>query len=178
MKDLQLEFYIVSEFIGNYNKETDLFDTSTVKSRTGYMIMLCGCPIICTSNIHSWKYLSYCESDYCALSQALRDATPIIDLLKEVRGRGLSRGYTPGRVYSKYFQETSSALHMSMVHQMIPHRKHINNVYHNLHFNVCVCFSVSTYDYWCNIIDLIVVLIVPLCVCVCMRVRICVQLIL
>ena len=54
-----------------------------MKSRSGYAITFCGCPIVWTSKLQTCVALSSCESEYYALSQTLREAIPIMDLLEE-----------------------------------------------------------------------------------------------
>ena len=49
--------------------------------------------------------LSSFESEYFTLSQALREALPFMDILKEINNNGLSYKYIPGKVSYKAFEE-------------------------------------------------------------------------
>ena len=131
-----LEVYADADFVGNYCKATAPFDASTAKSRSGYAIMFCGCPIVWTSKLQTCVALSSCESEYYALSQALREAIFIMDLLKEIRDYGFARDYIPAKVYCKAFEDNSAALEMATVHKMRPRTKHINNIYHHFREHV------------------------------------------
>lgn len=131
-----LEVYADADFVGNYCKTTAPFDSSTAKSRSGYAIMFCGCPIVWTSKLQTCVALSSCESEYYALSQALREAIFIMDLLKEIRDHGFARDYIPAKVYCKAFEDNSAALEMATVHKMRPRTKHINNIYHHFREHV------------------------------------------
>ena len=62
----------------------DADETSSVYSRTGYVIMYAGCPLHWISKLQSEVSLSTTESEYIALSQAMRDLIPLIDLLEEI----------------------------------------------------------------------------------------------
>jgi hypothetical protein len=131
-----LEVYADADFVGNYNKSTAQFDPSTAKSRSGYVITFCGCPIVWTSKLQTCIALSSCESEYYSLSQALREAIPIMDLLEEIRSYGLAKEYIPAKVYCKAFEDNSGALEMATVHKIRPRTKHINNVYHHFREHV------------------------------------------
>jgi hypothetical protein len=48
--DKSFEVYADADFAGNWNRPTAHKDPSTVKSRSGYVILLAGCPIIWSSN--------------------------------------------------------------------------------------------------------------------------------
>ena len=132
----ELEVYADVDFVGNYNKATAHVDPSTAKSRSGYIITFCGCPIVWTSKLQTCVALSSCESEYYALSQALREAIPIMDLLEEIRENGLAKEFIPAKVYCKAFEDNSGALEMATVHKIRPRTKHINNVYHHFREHV------------------------------------------
>ena len=131
-----LEVYADADFVGSYNKSIAPFDASTAKSRSGYVIKFCESSIVWTSKLQTCVALSSCESEYYALSQALREAIPIMDLLEEIRSFGLAKDYIPAKVYCKAFEDNSGALEMATVHKIRPRTKHINNVYHHFHEHV------------------------------------------
>ena len=53
-------------------------------SRTGYVIMYAGCPLIWCSKIQTETALSTTESEYIALGQALSEVIPLQNLLQEI----------------------------------------------------------------------------------------------
>ena len=148
--DLSLKCYADADFIGNYHKHTAAYDASTAKSRTGFIIFFAECPIIWTSKLQTCIALSSCESEYYALSQALRDMIPIMELLKEINSHGFTGNYIPPQIHCKAFEDNSGALHMANIHKMRPRTKHINQVYHHFRSHVrsgeIVVHAISTVD--------------------------------
>jgi hypothetical protein len=76
-------------FSGNWNKEFAPVDTSTAKSRSGWIIFYAGCPVSWASKLQSQIALSTTEAEYIAMSQALCDIIPIMNLLLEMREQNL-----------------------------------------------------------------------------------------
>jgi hypothetical protein len=62
-------------------------DPSTAKSRSGWIIFYAGCPVSWASKLQSQVALSTTEAEYIAMSQALRDVIPVMNLLQEMRER-------------------------------------------------------------------------------------------
>ena len=83
LKTLLLEDYVDSDFAGLYRVENPESSISA-KSRTGYIIFLCGCPLIWKSQLQSSIALSTQEAEYTALSQSARTLLPIRDLIHEL----------------------------------------------------------------------------------------------
>ena len=82
-KTLQLDCYVDADFAGLYGREPPESPTS-VKSRTGYIISVGGCYILCKSQLQSTIALSTSEAEYGALSQAMRAIIPIRETLLEL----------------------------------------------------------------------------------------------
>ena len=135
-KDLNLKCYADADFIGNYCKGTAHLDVSTSKSRTGFIIFFCDCPIIWASKLQTCIALSSCESEYYALSQALREVIPIMRLLQEIHDKKFIGTYVPPKVHCKAFEDNLGALHMATIHKMRPRTKHINQTYHHFRSHV------------------------------------------
>ena len=76
------EVYTESNFCGNWHCPTAGDDPRTAKSRTGYAILDTSCPIIWHINLNTYIALSMEEAEYIALSQSLRDAIPMMQLLR------------------------------------------------------------------------------------------------
>jgi Reverse transcriptase (RNA-dependent DNA polymerase) len=79
------ECYADADFCGLWNCKTAEHDQSTAKSRLGYLITYAACPIVWCSKLAGPICLSTTESEYVALSAALRQVIPIMDLLEEMR---------------------------------------------------------------------------------------------
>ena len=79
----ELDCYVDSDFAGLYPIYPDQDPNSTM-SRTGYVILYQGCPILWVSKIQTQCALSTMKSEYLALSQSMRDLIPLREILKEV----------------------------------------------------------------------------------------------
>ena len=79
----ELDCYVDSDFAGQYNQFNDQDPTST-KSRSGYVILYQGCATVWVSKMQTQCALSTMESEYLALSQAMRDLIPLREILKEI----------------------------------------------------------------------------------------------
>jgi len=85
--DNRLNAYVDSDFAGQWSRDTCQLRDSAV-SRTGYVILYCGCPIHWVSKLQTEIALSTTEAEYMALSTCLRDLLPMRTLLLE-----LSKGF-------------------------------------------------------------------------------------
>jgi hypothetical protein len=65
-KSFALDMYVDADFAGRWHKEFSHLRDS-VLSRTGYVIISCGCPISWASKLQSKIALSTTESEYIAL---------------------------------------------------------------------------------------------------------------
>ena len=72
-----------SDFMGLYGKEQRT-DPDNVKSRTGYVININGCPIIWGSKLQDSILLSTMMAECCALSSTMHEVLPLQDLIKVV----------------------------------------------------------------------------------------------
>ena len=81
--DLNLDCYVDSDFAGLWSFEDDQ-DPTCVKSRTGFIMLLGGCPLMWSSKLQTEIALSTMEAEYIALSTALRDLIPLKRLVKVV----------------------------------------------------------------------------------------------
>ena len=80
---MDIECFVDADFAGLFAFE-DVLDPSCVKSRTGYIIRVSGCPIIWTSRLQTDIASSTMESEYNSLSMAMKELLPFQDLFKEV----------------------------------------------------------------------------------------------
>jgi hypothetical protein len=84
---LKVDCYVDADFCGLYERE-DHSDPTSVKSRTGYVICIAGCPVIWSSKLQESIALSTMMAEYYALSTAMREVIPLNELIK-VLGSGL-----------------------------------------------------------------------------------------
>ena len=78
-----MDVYVDADFMGLYGKEQRT-DPDNVKSRTGFVIMLNGCPIVWASKLQASISLSTMMAEYYALSTAMREVLPIRDRVTAV----------------------------------------------------------------------------------------------
>ena len=81
--------WVDAEFASNWNRSENE-DMDTARSRHGYVIIYEGCPILHKSQMKTEIYLSSTESEYTSLSYSLREAIPIMRLLREFNQRGFT----------------------------------------------------------------------------------------
>ena len=144
-----LEVYADADFSGNWNKNTAEFDSSTAKSRTGFIIYFAKFPIMWTSKLQTQIALST-EAEYMALSSALKEAIPLMNLVKEMNDIGIIQMSKQASIFCKCFEDNSGALELANTPKMRPRTKHINIIYH--HFRNAVkegsvkIFQIDTVD--------------------------------
>jgi hypothetical protein len=125
------EVYADADFSGLWDKDTAMDDPSTAKSRSGYVILYAGCPILWTSRLQSETALSTTEAEYLSLSSALRETIPLMKLVKEFKKELLLPMATTPVVHCKAFDDNSGAVELAKVPKMRPRTKHINTKYHH-----------------------------------------------
>ena len=130
-KNKGLEVYVDADFSGNWDPKAPHMDRDTARSRHGYIIMYEGCPLLHKSQLQTEIALSTTESEYIGISYALRDAIPIMHLLKEMRSKGFPVFKTKPKLHCKVFEDNSGALEMAKTHKYRPRTKHLNIKLHH-----------------------------------------------
>ncbi len=111
-------------------------DPSTAKSCSGWIVFYAGCPVCWASKLQSQVALSTTKAEYIAMSMALRDVIPVMDLIAEIKDRGFQVICTQPYVYCKVFEDNSGALELAHLPKLRPRTKHINVCYHHFHEHV------------------------------------------
>jgi len=75
--------------------------------------------------------LSSTESEYTGLSYSLRDAIPIMELLKELKKMKFPIRSAKPVVHCKVFEDNSGALEIATTHKYRPRTKHLNVKLHH-----------------------------------------------
>jgi hypothetical protein len=83
LNQLNIDVYVDAAFACGWGSECGT-NPESVKSRTGYIIEIAGCPVLWVSKLQSTIATSTMESEYTALSMALRAAIPLIAVTKAV----------------------------------------------------------------------------------------------
>jgi hypothetical protein len=128
-EQLSLDCYVDADFAGLWGYADDQ-DPVCVKSRSGYVMTLGGCPIHWTSRLQQEIALSTTEAEYISLAQALREFIPMRrafeDMLKALE---LTTEY-PIVVKSVIFEDNNGAISTATTPKMSPRTKHIAVKYH------------------------------------------------
>jgi hypothetical protein len=128
---LSLDCYPDADFAGLWNHEHP-DDPHCVRSRTGYVILLAGCPVLWTSKMQTEIALSTMEAEYIALSTACRDLFPLMDKLLEITST-LSLPYTLGALmHVRVHEDNVGALTLGKLEprRMTPRSRHYAVKYH------------------------------------------------
>ena len=80
-KSFGFQCFSDSDFAGLFKRDPD-FSPSSSKSRSGYIIKFCECPLLWKSQLQPTIALSTSEAEYYSLSQSMRALIPIYSLLK------------------------------------------------------------------------------------------------
>ena len=141
-KSLTIDCHVDADFAGLWKSEDDQ-DPLCVKSRTGFLITFMGCPLHWQSKLQTQIALSTMESEYIALSQAMREIIGFREILKEIYAQVLlsSEEYDTldFRTISKTFgeipvstvhEDNEACLKFASVPKMSPRTKHIAIPYH------------------------------------------------
>ena len=98
--------------------------------------MFAGVPFFHASRLMQMITLSSTEAEYVGLSESLREAIPLINLVKELKQRGFSMPKSQTKVLCKLFEDNSGAIEIAKEEKYRPQTKHINVKYH--HFRLLV----------------------------------------
>ncbi len=125
------ECYCDTDFSGNWKREFAPVDPSTTKSQSGWIILYAGCPVSWASKLQSRIALPTTEAEYIAMSQALHDVIPIMNLLQEMREQNFKVICIEPYVYCKVLEDNAGALELARLPKLCPRTKHINVCYHH-----------------------------------------------
>ena len=122
-KNLNVDCHVDADFAGLWGNEDDQ-DPVCVKSRTGYVLIFGGCPLLWVSKLQTEVALSTTESEYVALSQSCRDIIPCRYMIKEIiKHYGLE--FQGTFTHSKMFEDNEGCISQATAPKMSPQSKHI-----------------------------------------------------
>ena len=129
--DLQqgLDCYVDADFSGLYGYE-DEQDPVSVKSRTGFVLTLFGCPILWSSKLQTDICLSSTAAEYVAFSMAMRELLPMRVLLQEIGDKMGLPFIQQSLVRSTVFEDNQGCLSLVNVPKMSPRNKYLALKYH------------------------------------------------
>jgi hypothetical protein len=135
-KNHSFDNFIDAYFCGNWDRVNGDIDPSTAKSRTGYVLMYGGCPMVWASKLQREVTLSTTEAEYNAMSESLRYIIHMMQLMDEAREIGWMVSAELPRVHCKVFEDNVGALEMSKLPKMRPRTKHIGVRMHHFREHV------------------------------------------
>ena len=117
--------YADANFAGLFAVE-DPQETTSVKSRTGYVLTFAGCPILWVSKLQTEIALSTLHAEYVALSQSLRDLLPVKELIIELlTGMGQDSGKLRLTSKSTVYEDNNGAIRVATCPKLAPTSKFI-----------------------------------------------------
>ena len=130
--DLSLDCFVDADFAGRFGRDPGTEPTS-VKSRTGYIVKLGGCPVFWKSQLQSSIALSTSEAEYVALSQSLRVILPMQQLLNKI----ITHVDVPPEFHSidstiraTVFEDNNSALQLATTHHVTNRTRYYATKWH------------------------------------------------
>jgi hypothetical protein len=129
-----LECYVDADFAGGW-QNADAEDADNVLSRTGMVLMYANCPIFWFSRLQTEIALSTAESEYIALSAALRAVIPCMTMMEEINEVFPLHIDKPNFV-CKVHEDNQSCIKMATGTKFSPRTKHIALKYHHFRSHV------------------------------------------
>jgi hypothetical protein len=120
-----------ADFAGLYGHE-DIQDPHCVRSRTGYVILAFGCPVLWRSSLQTEIATSTMMAEYVALSTACKDLFPVIALVKELsKSAGFSDDFI-SKIHVRIHEDNVGALTLGKLEprRTTPRSKHYAIKYH------------------------------------------------
>jgi hypothetical protein len=127
-RQFNLDLYCDADMAGLYGRE-DPSDPVSVKSRTGYIILLSGWPIVWKSQLQSCITLSTMEAETVALSSSLKIFLPLKWLTQEMIDKTKCHSIDNVRILATAFEDNQSAYYL-VTNQRITSRTRYLQVRH------------------------------------------------
>jgi hypothetical protein len=130
-----LECYVDADWAGSWQHRSSS-DPLSAHSRSGYVIMYAGCPIIWSSKMQTLIALSTTEAEYIALSSALRDVIGVMQLMTELQNRGFTLNLTTPTIHCTVFEDNKSCIEIATNHRNRPRTKHLSVRLHHFRSHI------------------------------------------
>lgn len=126
--EVRLDCYVDSSFANLFSVE-DPLDPVSSKSRTGYIFFLFGCALDWKSCLQQTSTISPNESEYIALSEAMRDLIPLRGMVTEIADC-LKMKVGTSTVKSTVFADNTGAIGLAKAPNMKSRTRSLNQRYH------------------------------------------------
>jgi len=120
--DWKVDCYVDADFCGLWGVE-DADDPIVSKSRTGFIIMLAGCPLMWKSTLQTETSVSTMMAEYVALSTAMREMLPLKTLVKTVAKIVTGDDNVKITTLSYVFEDNNGALTVATLPKITPQSK-------------------------------------------------------
>jgi hypothetical protein len=126
---LDLDLYVDADFCGLFRTAPD-HSADSARSRTGFVIILNGCPLIWKSQLQSSVTCSTLEAEYNALSYALRILLPLKRTLVEaVERMNLPPDFRTS-IRARAFEDNQGAYLLAINHRITNRTRYFLNKFH------------------------------------------------
>lgn len=110
---LDLDLYVDADFCSLHGREVDT-DPNSARSRTGYILLLSGCPLLWKSQLQTHISCSTLEAEYSALSFSLKTLIPLKRLLAEIiEGIDIKDENLRTSIRARAFEDNQGALYLA-----------------------------------------------------------------
>ena len=142
---LRLDLYVDADFAGLFKREAD-DDSNSVRSRTGYVILLSGWPIVWKSQLQTHLSQSTLEAEYSALSHSLKTLLPLKWQTEEIISNINSVDLEHTKIHATVFEDNQSAYFLATNQRITSRTKYFLvkwhwfwDKYNEGHFTVVKC---------------------------------------
>jgi hypothetical protein len=132
----ELECFVDADWARSWQNRS-CNDPLSAHSRTGYVIMYNGCPIIWASKIQPLIALSTTEAEYISLSTALlREVIGVMHLMHELKFKQFEVYLPTPKVVCHTFQDNQSCIEIATNHKTRPRTKHLSVRLHHFRSHI------------------------------------------
>ena len=124
-----LDMYVDADFCGLFGNENPRSKNS-VRSRTGYIISLCGWPLVWKSTLQTHLSQSTMEAEYLALSSSLKIFMPLRWLIEEMIKRTNCPQLHDARLHATVFEDNQSAFLLATNQRITSRTKYLLAKWH------------------------------------------------
>ena len=110
--NIKLDLYVDADFAGMYGVEENS-ESDSAKSRMGYILFLCGWPLVWKSQLLSCISTSTTHAEYHALSSALKVLLPCKWVTQEIVNNMPSMKLENTTIHATAFEDNAAAFHLA-----------------------------------------------------------------
>ena len=127
--EYKLDLYVDADYAGLYGQEPPE-DPVAVQSRTGYVILFCGWPILVKSALQGHLSLSTTEAEYIALSDSLKTFLPLkwlaVEMISNLEGKEID----DITIHASVFEDNQSAFYLATNQRITKRTKYLLSRFH------------------------------------------------